>query len=151
MDDMDALKAELEHYREQKDKIRDIVGQIGGQMGRKRQSIINTTFLVLVVGMFVFDLLRHFFGWEIPYLTPLLLIEIAVLLVSLKIIWMIHNQTKVDHFQFWILHSIEFQMAMFTRRITELSEELKTLQTLSRQTAQQTPPTDPDDKPAPAE
>ena len=54
----------------------------------------------------------------------LLLLEVAVLLVSLKIIWMIHKQSKVDHFQFWILNSIEFQMNMLTRRIAEMTEAI---------------------------
>ena len=46
----------------------------------------------------------------------------AVLLVSVKIIWMIHRQAKIDHFQFWILNSIEFQMTMISRRLTSLEE-----------------------------
>ena len=30
MDEMDALRAELEHYKTQRQRIRDIIGQIGG-------------------------------------------------------------------------------------------------------------------------
>jgi hypothetical protein len=33
---------------------------------------------------------------------------------------MIHRQTRVDHFQFWILHSIEFQINLITQRLGEL-------------------------------
>jgi hypothetical protein len=47
--------------------------------------------------------------------------------VSLKIIWMIHAQTKVDHFQFWILNSIEFRMNMVSRRIAELDDVLRAM------------------------
>ena len=61
------------------------------------------------------------------FLPPMLLMEIAVLLVSVKIIWMIYTQTKVDHFQFWVLNSIEFQMNMITRRITAMEKSLKTI------------------------
>ncbi|MDY7010364.1 MAG: hypothetical protein SVV80_06365 [Planctomycetota bacterium] len=125
MDEMDALREELEHYKAEKEKIRTIVGQIGGATSHRRITIINIGFLVIVVSAFVFDLLRHLMGWKIPLLPPLLLLEVAVLLVSLKIIWMIHRQSKVDHFQFWILNSIEFQMNMLSRRIGDLDKSVR--------------------------
>jgi hypothetical protein len=124
MDEMDVLREELEHYKAQKDKIRDVVGQIGGATSHRRVTMINIVFLIVVMSAFLFDLLRHVMGWEIPILPPLLLLEVAVLLVSLKIIWMIHKQSKVDHFQFWILNSIEFQMNMLSRRIADLTDAI---------------------------
>ena len=122
MDEMDVLREELEHYKAEKEKIRNIVGQIGGATSHRRIVVINIAFLVIVVSAFVFDLLRHLMKWEIPLLPPLLLLEVAVLMVSLKIIWMIHKQSKVDHFQFWILNSIEFQMNMLSRRIADMTD-----------------------------
>ncbi len=127
MDEMDVLREELEHYKAQKEKIRNIVGQIGGATSHQRVVMINITFLVVVVSAFVFDLLRHLMGWDIPLLPPLLLLEVAVLLVSLKIIWMIHKQSKVDHFQFWVLNSIEFQMNMLSRRIADLDKSVRNM------------------------
>jgi len=121
MDEMEALRDELEHYKAEKERIRDIVGQVGGKTGRRRDVVINAGFLILVLFAFGFDLVRHFIGWSPPYLPPLLLLEVGLLLVSLKIIWMIHMQTKVGHFQFWILNSLEFQVNMLSRRIAELS------------------------------
>jgi len=140
MEETDALRAELEHYRSERERIRDIVGQIGGKTTKHRNVVINTVFLCLVVGAFTFDLVRSFAGWAIPYLPPHIWLEIAVLLVSLKIIWMIHTQTKVDHFQFWILSSIEFQINMLSRRMTDLEAALR----------RQAEATDPPDTPAPS-
>jgi len=128
MDEMEALRIELAHYKDQKDKIRDIVGQIGGKTRRRRDTAVNVVFLVLVMIAFGFDLLRSFMGWDIPYLPSHLVLGVAVLLVSLKIIWMIHTQSKVDHFQFWILHSIEFQMNMLSRRISDLSDTVSAME-----------------------
>jgi len=125
MEETEALRAELEHYKTERDKIRNIVGQIGGKTGRRTNGVINVVFLVLVLAAFSFDVLRHTLGWEIPYLPSTLLLEVAILLVSLKIIWMIHAQTKVDHFQFWILNSIEFRMNMVSRRIAELDDAVR--------------------------
>jgi len=132
---MEALRAELAHYKAEKDKIRDIVGQIGGKTGRLRQRVISSIFLALVGVLFGFDVLRVFLDWDVPFLPPVLLLEVAVLLVSLKIVWMMHTQSKVDHFQFWILHSIEFQMNMLSRRVTELSKTLDAAQKASPQRA----------------
>jgi hypothetical protein len=127
IDEMEALKAELAHYKSEKEKIRDIVGQIGGKTGHARLRIINVAFLVVVLAAFVFDVVRSIAAWHTPYLPPHLLLEIAVLLVSLKIIWMIHTQSKVDHFQFWILHSIEFQMNMLSRRVADLAKTVQAI------------------------
>jgi len=123
-DELDTLRDELDHYRKEKERIRDVIGQIGGHANKARDRLINAVFLVLVVGFFGFDVLRHAMDWHIPGLPPSLLLEIAVLLVSVKIIWMIHRQAKVDHFQFWILNSIEFQMNMISRRLTAMERSL---------------------------
>ena len=125
MDEMDVLREELEHYKAQKEKIRNIVGQIGGATSHRRVTMINIVFLVIVVSAFAFDLLRHIMGWKVPLLPPMLLLEVAVLLVSLKIIWMIHKQSKVDHFQFWVLNSIEFQINMLSRRIADMTNTIR--------------------------
>jgi len=127
MDEMKALRAELAHYKEEKEKIRDIVGQIGGKSHHRRDIFINVIFLLLVTTSFGFDFIQCVLGWRIPYLPHNLLLGVAVLLVSLKIIWMIHTQSKVDHFQFWILHSIEFQMNMLSRRIAALAKDISVL------------------------
>jgi len=125
MDEVEALRAELEHYRAEKEKIRDVIGQVGGRGTKRRHMIVNVVFLVIVVVLFLFDLFRHLLGWDVPYLPPSLLLEVAVLLVSLKIIWMIHRQAKIDHFQFWILNSIEFQLNMISRRMNQLEQALE--------------------------
>ena len=127
MDEIEALRKELEHYKAEKERIRTIVGQIGGATEHRRNVMINIFFLAVVILAFFFDLLRHLLKWDLPYLPPTLILEIAVLLVSLKIIWMMHNQAKVYHFQFWILNSIEFQLNMLSRRISALNETIQRL------------------------
>ncbi len=127
MDELDTLRAELEQYKSEKDQIRDVVGQIGGQTSRKWHNRLNIIFLVVVLGAFLFDLGRHVFDWKIAAIPPFLLLEAAVLLVSLKIIWMIHMQTKVDHFQFWILNTIEFRVNMMTRRLASIETAITRL------------------------
>lgn len=103
--DQTALLEELEQFRKEKERIRMLVGQIGGKHSQKKDYLINVVFIVAMVALFTFDLLRHLFHIDVP-LPQMFSIELAVLLVSIKIIWMIHRGTKVEHFQFWVLNSL---------------------------------------------
>lgn len=117
------LEEEVEQFRQDKEKIRELVGRIGGVASARRDRIVNSTFIGAIAALFVLDALRHTFGWSIP-LSPIFSIELGVLLVSVKIIWMIHKQTRVEHFQFWILNSIEFRLNDIARQVRELEERL---------------------------
>jgi len=116
--DTEKLIKELEDFRKEKEKIRQLVGQIGGKNLAKRDRIINITFISLISVVFLLDILAHLANIPIP-LPPLLLIDLGVLLISAKIIWMIHKQSKVEHFQFWILSAMEWRL---NEIITELKE-----------------------------
>ena len=105
--DTDSLREELEQFKKEKDSIRKIVGQVGGVQANKRDKIITYGFIVAILLLLLVDVLRHVLGLNVP-LPPLFSLELGVLLVSLKIVWMMHKQAKIDHFQFWILNSIEF-------------------------------------------
>lgn len=121
--EIESLRAELEDYRKEKEQIRQIIGAIGGSGDRQKEKILNITFVILLCAIFTADLLRHFGKIEIPYVTSLLSIEIGVLLVSVKIIWMIHKQTKIEHFQFWILNSIEFRLNAIAKKLSQLENQ----------------------------
>jgi hypothetical protein len=99
----DLLNEELELFRKEKENVRELVGRIGGKQNSKKDRILTFSFLIIVALLFLFNLIRHVFHFDISGFSALLSIEIAILLVSLKVIWMIHTQTKVEHFQFWIL------------------------------------------------
>ena len=117
--DTETLREELEQFRHEKEKIRQLVGQIGGKKLAKRDKIINIAFISMIAIVFLLDILSHVVAIDIP-LPPLLLIDLGVLLISIKIIWMIHKQSKVEHFQFWILSAMEW-------RLNEIINELKEL------------------------
>jgi hypothetical protein len=120
--DTSALKEELEQFRREKEKIRALVGQIGGVESNKRDRVLNAVFLLAIAMLFLADVLRHVLQFDIP-LPPLFSIELSVLLVSVKIIWMIHKQSRVEHFQFWILNSIEFRLNEITKSIRRLEDK----------------------------
>ena len=123
-DQMNELTEELRQFQAEKEKIRKIVGQIGGQGADTHEKVITIIFTVLLIILFVADVCRHLLGVELP-LPPLFSLEIGVLLVSVKIIWMIHNQTRVEHFQFWILNSIEFRLDQVSARLRKIEKQLQ--------------------------
>ena len=123
--EINALRKELDDYRKEKEQIRQIIGSIGGTGNAMREKILNFIFVFLLCAIFSSDLLRHFGNYKIPYLTSMLSLEIGVLLVSVKIIWMIYKQTKVEHFQFWILNSIEFRLNAISKKLNNMGKEKK--------------------------
>lgn len=121
--DADSLREELAHFQAEKEKIRQIVGQIGGQQNSRRDRVLTILFIVLMVALFTLDVVRELTNLEMP-LPHLFSIEIGILLVSIKIIWMIHSHDKVSHFQFWILNSIEFRLTDLSKRIRSIEKSV---------------------------
>jgi len=102
----------------------NLVGRIGGKGSETRDRAINYLFITALIVLFVTDILRHMLHWDIP-VPPLFSLELGILLVSIKIIWMIHKQSKVEHFQFWILNSIEFRLNDIAKRLKSLEQSQK--------------------------
>jgi len=126
-DQIAELTEELRRFQEEKETIRSVVGQIGGKTSRKRDKVITTVFITLLILLFTADVARHILGISVP-LPPLFSIEVGVLLVSIKIIWMIHNQTRIEHFQFWILNSIEFRIDQMSNRLRNIEKQFREMQ-----------------------
>ncbi len=38
--------------------------------------------------------------------------------------WMIHKQARVEHFQFWILNSIEFRLNDVSKKLSRIEEQM---------------------------
>ncbi len=108
---------EIEEYNRERDQIKAMLGRIGGEKYSKTDMIINIVFLTLIVALFTLELTTHFLPTYIS-------IEVSVLLVSIKIVWMIHSQHKFNHFQFWILNSLEFRMNNMYSRIKKIERLL---------------------------
>ena len=122
MEDLDPikLKAELDNFKREKERLRRLLGQIGGKEQAARDKWVNISFIVAISLLAVNDLMHHVWHIRVPIDTEFSLV-IAILLVSIKIIWMMHKSTKVEHFQFWILNSIEF-------RLNDVAKQLRNLE-----------------------
>ena len=106
---------EIEEFRREKERIKQLIGKVGGTAYSKRDNIINISFLTIILVFFVLEITTKF-------LPAYISLEICVLLVSIKIVWMIHSQQKYNHFVFWILNTLEFRMNEITKDIREIAE-----------------------------
>ena len=111
-DEITDLKQALENFKQEKERVRLIIGKIGG-IPSFHTKLINAVFVAVIIGaawisVFADEKLR------------LLMVELTTVMLSMKIIYMIHIQTRVNHFKFWILSAIE-------GRINEMMAEIRPL------------------------
>ena len=117
------LQEELKQYKKEKEQIRELLGKIGGKVSSRNDKVITIVFSCALILLFIIDTARHLLRIHIPF-PPLFSIEIGLLLVSIKIIWMLYKQTKVEHFQFWILNSIEYRINDISKRLQRIEKDI---------------------------
>ena len=113
-DEISDLKHELEQFQKDKERVRAIVGKIGG-VPKFRTKLVNALFIFLIAVSVIGSIIG---GEKIR----LLMIELATVTLSIKIIYMIHYQMRVNHFKFWILSSIEWRIIELVKEIKELNK-----------------------------
>ncbi len=122
--EIQSLQEELEQFKKEKEAIRNLVGQIGGNTSSKRYTIVNITFFVLIAFLFLVDFIPHILEIDLN-IPEIFSLQLGILLVSMKIMWMMHNQTKVFHFQFWILNSIEFRLNDISKKVNKIKKKIE--------------------------
>jgi len=110
-EEIEKLTSEIEDFKQEKERVRAIVGRIGGVPMFNRK-LFEIVFVVALIACLALSLLLS------AETTEMLLLDIAVALVSLKLLYMIRNQARVSHFQLWVLSSIEW-------RLNEISKQVK--------------------------
>lgn len=118
----EAILKEIEDYNQEREKIRIMLGKLGGKTFSKVDAIINGMFLAIILTLFILEITTHF-------LPPFISLEISVLLVSIKIVFMMHHQYKTNHFQFWILNTIEFKINAMHTDLRNIESKIKNLET----------------------
>lgn len=114
-DELKDLKEELEHFQQEKERVRAIIGKIGG-VPRFRAKLVNIVFIVVITASVIISI---FSGQELR----LLMIELATIALSVKIIYLIHCQMRVNHFEFWILSSLEWRLTEIMRHVRHLDKD----------------------------
>ena len=110
--EIEDLRQEIEHFRQEKERVREMVGHMGG-VPRFNTRAYNVIFVVALLVCCAVSLI--WFEYE---LIRLAMIEAALALVSMKLLLLMYNQSKVNHLQLWILSSLEW-------RLNEIMKQLK--------------------------
>jgi len=111
---------EIQEYNKERDQIKSMLGKVGGKSYSKLDTVINIVFLLLISFFFITEITTH-------WLPSFISLELSVLLVSIKIVWMIHSQQKFNHFQFWILNSIEYRMNQVTGKVKKIEKDISSI------------------------
>ncbi len=116
--ELEEIKKELDEYKEEKERVREILGGIGGKTQSKKSKLFNYLIIAAMVIFFVGSLVFH-------WIDALIALEVGVLLVSIKIIWMMNHLEKVSHFQFWILTSLEYKVNEMQKKLVRELKAIK--------------------------
>ena len=109
------LAEEIKQFKREKERIRSIVGRIGG-VPSTRQRMFNVLFGVVIAACFTVSIVTQ--GRLV-----LPMIEIGVILISLKIMYLLHTFSRQVHFMFWVLSSIEWRLNEMDKRVKEKRHE----------------------------
>jgi len=114
-DEISDLKQAMENFEKEKERVRAIIGTIGG-VPQFRTKLINALFIVIII---VAGAISVFSGDRLR----LLMVELTTVMLSVKIIYMIHIQMRVNHFKFWILSAIEWRINEITVQLKQLNKK----------------------------
>lgn len=111
------LLQELEAFQKEKEKIQKIIGKIGGKNDTQNKRVNFLLISMIVVLLFMGGVLRKI-SLEVS-------IYFAILLGIAKIIWLIYEMKKTNHFQYWILNSIEVRVNEMNVKLRNIEKKLK--------------------------
>ena len=114
--EIDDLKQELEQFQQEKERVRAVIGSIGG-VPKFRTKLVNAIFIIVLVTSVIISVIG---GDRIR----LLMIEVATVTLSIKIIYLIHCQMRINHFKFWMLSSIELRINELIIQMREMKEKI---------------------------
>jgi hypothetical protein len=106
--EIEDLRKEIENFKSEKERVRAIIGQIGG-VPKFNNKLFNWVLIIVTLICLVISLLIEHLS------VRLLMIELASAAVSVKIIYLIHCQMRVNHFKVWMLSSIEWRISELTK------------------------------------
>ncbi len=115
-EELQDLKKELENFEKEKERVRTIVGKIGG-VPKTQAKFVNALFIAVIAVSVVISIVGGE-KWR------LIMIEVATVTLSIKIIYLIHAQMRVAHFEFWILSSLEWRINEVMKQVRQLRKDM---------------------------
>ena len=101
-EELEDLRKEIDEFKREKERVKSIIGRIGG-VPALNTKISNTIFIILIVACLAISIITK-------DTLRLVSLELATAVLSIKLIYIIHKQARVNHFQLWILSSLEWRL-----------------------------------------
>ena len=114
-EEIDKLTQEIEDFKQEKERVRAIVGQIGSVPVLNRKWF-ETVFIILLISCLALSLITSSQTLKIE------LMDVAIAMISIKLLYMIRNQARVSHFQLWILSSLEWRLNEMAKKINNINK-----------------------------
>jgi hypothetical protein len=111
------LESEIRSFEKERENIRRIIGKIGGVPTQKGR-IINIVFIIMVLSVFTMSII---WGGRIRFF----MIEVGILLLSIKLIYFLESHIRLNHFQFWILSSLEWRLDKIDKTLKKLEKQIE--------------------------
>ena len=115
-EELEDLKKELENFEKEKERVRAIVGKIGGAP-KTQVRLVNALFITIIAVSVAISIVA---GEE----WRLIMIEVATVTLSVKIIYLMHAQMRVAHFEFWILSSLEWRINEVMKQVRQIKKDM---------------------------
>lgn len=117
----DQDQVNIQEFLKEREKIRKVLGNIGGKKLNRFSKTFNIIFFILVLfafsGVFFFKTIEH----------KIESIEVGVLLLSIKLAIFLYNEAKVTHFQFWMLSSLEMRLNNLSKNMDIMKSDMKAI------------------------
>jgi hypothetical protein len=113
------VKEEVEQYKKEKEKIRKLLDSISSTKNGILNKVMDYGFILLLI-LLVFA--RFVFG----IVDNILSLELGLLLLSIKIIWLIKIQNNYNHFIFMIMHSLDHHQLKILEELKEIEKKMET-------------------------
>jgi len=119
MDNHQKLLEELEEFKKEKDRVKQIVGKLGGKdnIQTKRVNML----LIGMIGILLFT------GGVLRKIPINVTMYCAMMLGIVKIIWLLYEMSRANHFQYWILSTIEIRINEMSTKIKKIEKSLEEL------------------------
>jgi len=101
-EELEDLRKEIDEFKREKERVKSIIGRIGG-VPALNTKISNIIFIILIVACLAISIITK-------DTLRLVSLELATAVLSIKLIYIIHKQARVNHFQLWILSSLEWRL-----------------------------------------
>jgi len=109
------LEQEIREFEKERERVRNIIGKIGGTPSNKMRTA-NIIFAVLVIAVFTMSII---WGGRVRFF----MIELGILLLSVKLIYFLEAHMKLNHFNFWILSSLEWRLEKIDKKLREMAKK----------------------------